>query len=500
MTTPMRARSLVAVATVFFAVGVAHADPKGDIEKKIKTAMESYDLMDYDAAKKQLNQALAAAKKAKLDKDVVAAKAYLDLGIVAFVNNDPDAAKLSFLSAVQIQPKIQIDAAYKSADMAKLLEEARSEAKGGGGGGGGEKIEKGGGEKVAEPAASGEPEVDCSGVKGLDHTIIDTAKAGAPLAVEAKLGSDVKASRVSVMFRPEHATDFIEVKMTKQGDCKYTAQIPASGTKGSVVHYYVAAYGDGPKPIASKGSSGSPNIIELTGGGKGSAAKGDDEDPINGKKAKPKETASAEQPEGGEVTATATVGPKTPHVMLAISAGSGLGYLQGTTEALNPVKSAGVGMGGLVLMPELAYIINPKLSIGLVARLQFPVGANVDGHATLGPGGLVRVRYNLQPGDGLHVMGQIGGGIIRNTLKLDNAMPGQDTDVVAQGPLLIGGGAGYTKQLSSSVMFLADFSLLAGLAIGCTTDPMTMNCGLGSSPALNNGVTIDLSIGLALGL
>src|SRR5436305_9540353 len=116
MTTTMRA---MVVLVCLCAAGVAHADPKADIEKKIKAAMESYDLMDYDAAKKSLNQALAAAKKAKLDKDAVAARAYLDLGIVAFVNNDPDSAKLSFLSAVQIQPKIQIDPAYKSADMAK---------------------------------------------------------------------------------------------------------------------------------------------------------------------------------------------------------------------------------------------------------------------------------------------------------------------------------------------------------------------------------------------
>ena len=60
----------------------AHADAEGDIETKIKEAMENYDLMDYDAAKKLLNQALAIAKKAKLDKDPVTAKAYLDLGIV----------------------------------------------------------------------------------------------------------------------------------------------------------------------------------------------------------------------------------------------------------------------------------------------------------------------------------------------------------------------------------------------------------------------------------
>src|SRR6267142_914836 len=133
----MRARSLAAFAAVIL-VGIssAHADPKADIEKKIKEAMESYDLMDYDASKKLLNQALAAAKKAKLDKDAVAAKAYIDLGIVSFVNNDQDGAKLSFLSAVQIDPKIQIDPAYKSPEMAKLLEEARSETKGGGTSGG----------------------------------------------------------------------------------------------------------------------------------------------------------------------------------------------------------------------------------------------------------------------------------------------------------------------------------------------------------------------------
>src|SRR5437899_2129161 len=94
----MRARSLLAFA-VCLGISTGHADPSGDIEKKIKAAMENYDLMDYDAAKKALNQALAAAKKAKLDKDPVAAKAYLDLGIVSFANGDQDGAKLSFLSA-----------------------------------------------------------------------------------------------------------------------------------------------------------------------------------------------------------------------------------------------------------------------------------------------------------------------------------------------------------------------------------------------------------------
>jgi hypothetical protein len=482
-------------------VGVAHADPKGDIEKKIKTAMESYDLMDYDAAKKTLNQALAAAKKSKLDKDGVAARAYLDLGIVAFVNNDPDSAKLSFLSAVQIQPKIQIDPAYKSADMAKLLEEARSEAKGSGGG------DKGGGDKGGGEAFDSGPAVDCTGVKGLDHQIIDTAKAGAPLPIEAKVGSDVKSTKVSVMFRPEGATEFIEIKMKKQGDCQYVATIPASGLKGGVTHYYVAAYGEGPKPVASKGSSGSPNIIELTGGGGGAAVKADTEDPINGNKAKPApKVAQADEGGGGggDVqkdngdTSTGPTTPKKTKFMLGVSAGGGSGYLSGTTEAANPVKSGGFSNPSIVVMPELAYFVNPQLSIGVVGRLGLPVGANVDGHATLGPAGLLRLRYRLDPsGDGISLMGQIGAGIVRSTLKLDNAMPGQDTDIVASGPLLLGGGAGYSKHVGGSVIFLADLSLLAAVNIG-GADAMG-NSSITGAP-LNTGFTIDLSLGLALGL
>ena len=475
--------------------GTAHADPKADIEKKIKAAMESYDLMDYDAAKKSLNQALAAAKKAKLDKDAVAARAYLDLGIVAFVNNDPDAAKLSFLSAVQIQPKIQIDPAYKSADMAKLLEEARKEAKGSGG------EEKGGGEAA-------EASEDCSGIKGLDHQIIDSAKAGAPLAVEAKLGSDVKSSRVSVMFRAEGATDFTEIKMKKEG-CKYVANIPASGMKGATVQYYVAAYGEGPKPVASKGSAGSPNIIEISGSAKATAAKDDTEDPINGtKKAEPQpkkvaeadaETASSTEVDKGATTTDTT---KTPRVMLTVAAGMGGGVISGCTtactEGMNPVQSTGLGPSLLVFTPELAYFVNPHLSIGAAARIGLPLDANYSGHATAAPSGLGRVRYHFGTGgEGVSILGEVGYGIIRNTVQLKNSMPGQDTDIYASGPLLIGAGVGYSKRLGGSIMFVADASMLAAIDIGGAN---AMGQSSVTGFPLNSALNFDVALGFALAL
>jgi hypothetical protein len=506
-----KCRGVALLATiVVVALGrpsLAGADAKSEIQTKIKEAMESYDLMDYDAAKKLLNQAVAVAKKNKLDKDTVLARAYLDLGIVEFAVPDQAAAKGSFISAVQIDPKIQIDAAYRSAEMSKLLDEARGEAKGGGG-----SITTSGGGGGAGDVG---PAPDCTGVKGIQHEIVDTAKGGAPLKLEAMIGSDVKAVKVSLWYRAKGATEFTEVKMTNNA-CKYVGSIPATALHGDMLHYYVAAYDKGGKLLVGKGSQGAPNLVDIQGGG--AAAKGktasDDEDPLTKGGAKPKQTAKAEPHDDsmGEVDkgTPKPSGPKQTKVTLTLFAGTGIGYVAGTTEGGNTVKSPGIAPSLLVITPELAYQINPKLSIGLAARLGFPIGANITDpmtmsktSATLGPAILARVRYSLAPdGNGIRILGQAGVGILRDTLKLDNSTAAMgDTDVVAQGPLLIGGGIGYRKPLGNSLAFLAEASLLLGIKAGCSTDA-SGNCTLGqpvNSPALNTGVTTDLSLGLTYG-
>lgn len=473
----MRASSLLALCAILVTFRYAHADGRGDVEKKIKEAMEQYDLMDYDAAKKLLNQALQTAKKANLGKDAVSAKAYLDLGIVDFVNGDQAGAKEAFGTASQIEPKIQIDPAYKTAEMAKLLDSARSSAGAAGGGG--------------EDLGPAEPSADCGSVKGLQHEIIDSAKGGAPLKIEALVGSDVHATKVSVMYRPEGATDFTEVKMSASG-CKYTGSIPASALRGSLVHYYVAAYNDAGKPIAGKGSAGSPNIIEVTAPTPGSKpSPSDDEDPINGKKTVASSGDSTDEPSGGQVSKSVEVGPKHNKIYIAVAGGSGIGYVTGTTESNNPVKSCCFGPSLVVLQPEIGFFLKPQLAVAIAGRIGIPMGANIDGHATAAPGALLRVRYALSPtGEGVRVMGQVGVGVLRNTIKLDNASMGMDTDIVAQGPLLIGAGVGYTKALSGNIAFIADLSALAGIAV--TSSAL-------SSPKLNTGVGADLSLGLQLG-
>ena len=460
------------VASVVLAVGFAgpaFADPKGDITAKSKEAMESYDLMDYDAAKKSLNQALAIAKKAKLDKDAVTAKVYLDLGIAAFAAGDVDGAKVAFLSAAQIDPKIQISPAYKSPELQKLLDEAKA------GDGGGE-----------APAGRSEPGgVDCTLVKGLQHTIIDTAPAGGALPIEALVGTDITPVKVAVMYRVEGATDFTEVKLTKQGDCKYTGAIPAAAMKGTLIHYYVAAFNDLNKPISAKGSSGSPNILEIS--GVVAAAKPDNEDPIN----ENPPTTTPDDSIGGGVIA----GGKPPKVMISVGGGTGFGYVAGSTEGGNMVETCCVGNSLVVLNVELDYMVNRKLAIGVAGRIGIPVGANVnaegaEGHSTIAPAGLLRVRYALSSsGEGVRVMGQVGGGVMRNTIKLDTGMAGMDTDIVAQGPLLVGAGIGFMKKLGGNFAFVADLSALAGIALGDKVGTTRVNTGVGA----------DLSLGLAVG-
>jgi hypothetical protein len=468
------ARGIAVLLVLGCASSLAFADAKGDIGAKSKEAMENYDLMEYDAAKKLLVQALAIAKKGKLDKDPVTARIHLQLGIAEFAAGNVDAAKLAFVAAVQIDAKVQIDAAYKSPDLTKLLEEARKEA------GGGAKPDP-------TPDLPAEPEIDCAAVKGLQHTIMDTAPAAAPAKMEAFVGGEITPVKVAIMYRAGGATDFTEVTMSKEGDCKYTGAIPAGAMKGELVHYYVGAFDANNKVIAAKGSSGSPNILELSAAVAVKAGPGDNEDPIGG--------GTGGGSEGGSIGGGVVAGGKPPKVMITLAGGTGFGYVTGGTEGGNMVEQCCVGNSYVVLLPELSYAVNQQVSIGLAGRIGLPIGANVnavdrEGHSTIAPGGMLRVRYALSPsGQGIRVMGQVGGGVMRNTIHLKTNTPGMDTDIVAQGPLLVGGGVGYMKMLSNNFAFVADLSALAGIAIVDEVSGLKVNTGFGA----------DLSLGIAVG-
>ena len=464
-------------------VATAGADPKADIQAKTREAMESYDLMDYDAAKKSLTAAIGAAKKAKLDKDPSYAKAHLFLGIASFAGGDIDGTKAAFAVAAAIDPKIQIDAAYKSPELVKLLDAAKSEASTGG-----TKVDP----KI-DPKHDPKHDLvseECTGVRGLQHDILDSSRAGAAQPIEVLVGSDITPAKVVVMYRTEGTTEFVEAVLAKAGGCKYVGQIPKSAMHGAVLHYFVAAYDAGNKVITSKGSSGSPNIMELAAAVAGGSG-GDNEDPISGGGVKKKA-----EPSGGSISKSGGVlsGGKPPKVFIAVAGGTGFGYVTGSTEAGNLVDTCCIGNSWVVVTPELGFYVIKQLSIGIAGRIGLPLGANIDPpdakHSTIAPAAVVRVRYALsRSGEGVHVMGQIGGGVMRNTITLKMQPGGGDTDIVAQGPLLVGAGIGFKKNVSNNLAFIADLSALAGIAVVDKLGTAKLNTGIGG----------DVTLGLAVG-
>ena len=111
----MGTRTAVAAIALALFVGSAWAGPKEDIQKKTKEAMENYDLMDYAASKKSLEAALAAAKKAKLDKDP--SRRRLPVARHRRVRRRRSGRrKGAFAAAVAIDHKIQIEGTKCRAD------------------------------------------------------------------------------------------------------------------------------------------------------------------------------------------------------------------------------------------------------------------------------------------------------------------------------------------------------------------------------------------------
>jgi hypothetical protein len=456
----MRMRSSVAVLLgVLCLAAPVHADPRSDIAAKARAAMASYDAMDYDAARKLLNQALAIAKRAKLDKDPIVARVYLDLGIAQLASSDQEAAKVAFLSAVQIDPKIAIDPAYKSAELVRMLDDAKAAA--------------------GDPGS--DPGDECRALRGIQHTAIEGARRGVAQPIDVQIGGDVSPARVVVMYRPEGAIDFTEARLARQGGCRFTGTIPAAAMHGAVLHYYIAAYDANNKVLVAKGSSGAPNVLEF--GGPGAPAR-EPEVAVGGDR--------PDAPPQRDTTPPAAATPAShPRVVVAASVGTGVGYVTGKTEGDNVVQNCCIGVSRVVLTPEIRYQLGPRLSIGAVGRFGLPLGANIMGHSSLAPAGLVRVGYAFSDsGSGMHVMGEVGFGILRNTIQLDAKTPGMDTDIVAQGPLLVGAGVGYTRRLGDSFALLFDLDVIGGIAVVSK---------LGTAIHLNNGVGADLRLGVAVG-
>ena len=187
-----------------------------------------------------------------------------------------------------------------------------------------------------------------------------------------------------------------------------------------------------------------------------------------------------------------------PTVFLSVGVGSGSGYVNGPTEKTkSDVGDCPLDIcfapALLHVMPELGYYLNKQSSVSVAFRMGFPIGANVDGHATFAPAGLLRYRYALDSvSNGLQFSGVLGAGVIRNTVTIKNAADDMDTDTTVMGPVLVGGGVGYVYALGGPMRLVAEVNALAAVTAGVNE----VGCPGEGCVALKNGAQFDANIAM----
>jgi hypothetical protein len=476
----MQSKWLVSVAVlsaiVVSAPHLAQAEDKKAVKKVEEAnakAMEEYDLLEFESAKKLLNSALVEIKKSGLDKHAVAARTHGNLGIVYEGLGDPDNALLEFISALEIDGKWSVPKEYKKPELKKIYDSAKATVAGGGkdrdGGGGG-------GADVGDTGGGGD-------VSGLVHKAVEDGKEGQSISIGVKVGDDVAATQVVLYYRPQGQEDFTAMPLKKGADAGFEGKIPASATKADSIQYYIEAKGSGGKVNASVGSRGSPNIIEIarstSGPGPSKSSDVDDENPLP--------SVGGGGGGDGDTSISKAGGGRAKHsVFLNISVGSGFGYDTGKTEQSTQGVTCCVASAPFHAMPELGFWLSPHVALSAYGRIGIPIGANIPGHSAAAPAGLLRLLYAFGAGgEGLSIHGDLGGGFIRHNIKLD--MPFKvgdgegDTDTVATGPLLVGGGANWAKTLGGPVRFVLDMNVLAGVPIvdmGAVTPYFSVNLDL----------------------
>ncbi|HEY7375396.1 MAG TPA: hypothetical protein VIF57_24775 [Polyangia bacterium] len=509
---------VAAVASIAFS-SQALADDQAAIEKLVqmnKKALDDYDTLEWEGAKKTLLDALMYAKKQGLDNHPVMARTYVHLGavyITGFKNRDK--AIQSFSRALEIDPAIQLSKGIATADVSDAFAEAKR-AKGMGGGGGGEttgtpppaKKRRGPimeGDEGAEappprkkaPARSSTSDDEDSEEQDLpakiqaldcpneDEAIIDKAA-----TLRCAVAPNLPVKSVYLMYLEPGKDEYSEVQMTRSPKGWYVGKIPKKAVTGKSVAYFFEGRDASGKAIIRNGDRDGPNHLLLM---EEEAYKnrkredlGEDKDNPLLRKKGPKKKGSLGHATGEEGKDVDFGNRKW---WIGLGAGSGFGYAKGNgLEAVNRSPdpnyaklsnefAAGGAWAGLGhLAPELGVALTPDWAISIEGRFQYiPQPAKYSSFAARGAiSGLLKVmRYTQQAQVRFFGTGIVGGGEgfrfvvqpVDTTFHPELAQVSDFKDTVRGGPAVVGAGGGVYYEASRRASIVFEVHGLAGLPI-----------------------------------
>ena len=125
----LRLLVMALVAGAAFWPSAVHAQ---DIEKQVsrmnKKAMEDYDSLEFDSARKTLTDAIAMLRSNGVDETPIAAKTYVNLGIVYIAGfKDVNRGKQQFVNALKINADAKLDPALATPELEDAFDSARKQ-------------------------------------------------------------------------------------------------------------------------------------------------------------------------------------------------------------------------------------------------------------------------------------------------------------------------------------------------------------------------------------
>jgi hypothetical protein len=513
----------------------AHAQ---DVEKQVsrmnKKAMEDYDSLEFESARRTLIDAVAMLRANGLDETPLAAKVFMNLGAL-YINGFKDRTRgqQQFVNALKIKPDMKVDPAIATPEIEEAFTAAQKQT----GGRRPPPVEKPPVEKppVERPPVEKPPAEE---IHGLQHTPVDESRPNTPVPIRAQLGGDVGATRVFLFFRSGGQEDFVTVPMKNSGGSEWVGVIPGEAVTGRAIQYYLEARDARGRAVVGSGSAPSPYIISVNEGAAppSNVPEVDVEDPLAAQRLRKQREEEERKSKGKE------------HVWFTLALGTGFGYepAGNHTEVAwqyqpapidqyqrQPVGTGGVAFAPLHLMIEFGGTVfqRPALQIGLglVGRFQVYTAANAETQVTgnqqnptTKASGAVavlarlRVRF-LQGKIHPYIHFDIGGGQIRHVLDISSAQNGGPalvdsftgesynmndrgakpgdisegnqpvcpsstgpcTDTIALGYILIGGGGGLWIDVHKYVGLVLDVNLLGAIAAGDSQSGMNIDINLG---------------------
>lgn len=213
-----------------------------------KAVEEDFLNLDYASAIKKLQTAI---QKCDGDKCTSNTKGslYRDMGAMQVLNGNEGDGRSSFGQALSLDSSLELDPAYKNAQLEGVWEDVKKHPPAPAAPSGGGAAPAGGG---AQPAAG-----------DFTHSPPSEGLKATPLAIYAEYPGSESLARVIVKYKGSQMGDWKAVELQKMGDTGWGGLIPCKDATVGAMQYYIQGFNAQNDPVATSGSRNKPFSVPV---------------------------------------------------------------------------------------------------------------------------------------------------------------------------------------------------------------------------------------------